>query len=156
MIYAVCMCHWYEGINYLEHYGLRRTKDENGIYESIAYQHSWSAHSNHVSFRIQRHADHHAHSFRPYQILRRFDKTPTLPFDYLLMYQLAFVPPLFFMIMDPRVDAINDVKKGKVNLNAWNLAQPLSEIDKKNHRIAYIYFACVFILIAFLTLLEFY
>lgn len=26
-----------ESVNYLEHYGLKRKKDENGIYESVGY-----------------------------------------------------------------------------------------------------------------------
>lgn len=140
MAYALGQLIWLEGVNYLEHYGLRREKDENGVYESIGYQHSWSAASSPMAFRIQRHSDHHAHSYRPYQILRRFDKTPTLPFEYFLMFQMALVPPLFFKVMDPRVDAISDAKKDRANLNAWNRAMPLSELDKKNLSWAHAYF----------------
>lgn len=55
-----------EWVNYIEHYGLRRNKDKNGIYESITLQHSWNAYSTTLLFRIQRHSDHHAHSYRPY------------------------------------------------------------------------------------------
>lgn len=55
-----------ELINYIEHYGLLRKQDENGIYESINKMHSWNSLSSPVLFRIQRHSDHHAHSFRPY------------------------------------------------------------------------------------------
>lgn len=55
-----------ELINYIEHYGLQRKKDENGIYESITKMHSWNSLSSPVLFRIQRHSDHHAHAFRPY------------------------------------------------------------------------------------------
>jgi len=57
---------WLEMVNYMEHYGLRRNQDENGITESVGYMHSWSSVSSPVSFRIQRHADHHAHVFRPF------------------------------------------------------------------------------------------
>lgn len=32
-----------ETINYIEHYGLLRKKDQNGIYESINIKHSWNA-----------------------------------------------------------------------------------------------------------------
>lgn len=75
---------WFlETINYLEHYGLLRLKDKNGIYESVNKFHSWNSLSSGALFRLQRHSDHHAHSFRPYQILRRFDEAPYLPFDYL-------------------------------------------------------------------------
>ena len=71
-----------ELINYLEHYGMERRKDENGIYESINKYHSWNSVSSTTLFRLQRHSDHHAHSFRPYQILRRFDEAPFYQFEY--------------------------------------------------------------------------
>ena len=32
---------WVEMVNYLEHYGLAREKDSNGILESVGYMHSW-------------------------------------------------------------------------------------------------------------------
>ena len=43
---------WMEQVNYLEHYGLQRKKDENGIYESIGCMHSWNATSSPVLFRL--------------------------------------------------------------------------------------------------------
>ena len=55
-----------EVISYMEHYGLQRKKDKNGIYESINKMHSWNARSSPIMFRLQRHSDHHAHAFRPY------------------------------------------------------------------------------------------
>jgi alkane 1-monooxygenase len=72
---------WDEMINYIEHYGLRREKDASGVYESIGYMHSWSTMSSACTFRISRHSDHHAHKFRPYQILRRLDRAPFYPFE---------------------------------------------------------------------------
>ena len=50
--YTITGIFWLEMVNYLEHYGLRREKDENGVYESIDYTHSWSAVSSPMSFRI--------------------------------------------------------------------------------------------------------
>ena len=91
-----------EMVNYIEHYGLLRRKD-NGIYESINYMHSWNYLSGAVMIRLQRHSDHHAHSFRPYQILRRFDDAPYMPFEYLHCYLFSLIPPLWAFIMDPRV-----------------------------------------------------
>ena len=72
-----------ELVNYIEHYGLLRKKDENGVYESVNKMHSWNYLSGAVLIRLQRHSDHHAHSFRPYQILRRFDDAPYMPYEYL-------------------------------------------------------------------------
>ena len=74
-----------ESVNYVEHYGLRRKKLENGHYESIHMRHCWNsprAISNYLFFRIQRHSDHHVNSYRPYQILRNFDVAPQLPYGY--------------------------------------------------------------------------
>jgi alkane 1-monooxygenase len=89
MVYTFWGIFFLETINYIEHYGLLRSKDENGIEESITKFHSWNSLSSPVLFRIQRHSDHHAHSFRPYQILRRYDDAPTLPFEYLHSIVLA-------------------------------------------------------------------
>mmetsp|Transcript_8308 Transcript_8308/g.9424 ORF Transcript_8308/g.9424 Transcript_8308/m.9424 type:complete len:101 (+) Transcript_8308:103-405(+) len=74
-----------EGANYVEHYGLVRKKLDGVHYEDINHFHSWNApqrFSSYVFFRLQRHSDHHVHSYRPYQILRSYDASPTLPFGY--------------------------------------------------------------------------
>jgi alkane 1-monooxygenase len=106
LVYSYMGAMYLESVNYLEHYGLRRRMDKSGIMESIGYQHSWSAVSSPISFRIQRHSDHHAHKFRPYQILRRMDKAPTMPFEYILMLFLIIFPPMYWLIIDPRVKSI--------------------------------------------------
>jgi len=89
-----------ELINYTEHYGLLRKKDRRDIYEPINEQHSWNAASSHLLFRIQRHSDHHMHAYRPYQILRKFDEAPMMPYMYLYSLLLALCPPLWFSTMD--------------------------------------------------------
>ena len=93
-----------ELINYVEHYGLIRQKDSRGIYEPITERHSWNSASSALLFRIQRHSDHHMHSYRPYQILRRFDHAPELPYDYLFSLLLALCPRAWFAAMDPLSD----------------------------------------------------
>jgi len=105
----------FETVNYIEHYGILRKKDENGVYESVNKMHSWNYLSGAVIVRLQRHSDHHAHSFRPYQILRRMDDAPYLAFEYLHTYFLATIPPLWFYIMNPRVQALDDIKHGRKN-----------------------------------------
>jgi alkane 1-monooxygenase len=37
LIYSSQTMIWLEFVNYLEHYGLRRRQDKNGVYESIGY-----------------------------------------------------------------------------------------------------------------------
>ena len=95
-----------EVVNYLEHYGLLRQRDERGRYERCTPQHSWNSNhvaSNAVLYQLERHSDHHAHPTRRYQALRHFDESPQLPSGYGLMLGLAYVPPLWRRVMDPRV-----------------------------------------------------
>jgi alkane 1-monooxygenase len=99
-----------EVVNYLEHYGLVRREIAPGKYETVKPRHSWnSAHrvSNWLMINLARHSDHHAVASRRYQILRTFgpDEAPQLPAGYGSMYVLALVPPLWFAVMNPRVDA---------------------------------------------------
>ncbi len=61
--------------------------------------------SNWVLFHLQRHADHHANAARRYQALRHFDEAPQLPTGYFGMFLLAYVPALWFRVMDPRLVA---------------------------------------------------
>lgn len=76
-----------------------------------------------------------------------------MPFEYILMFFLALAPPLYRMMMDPRVEAIEDAKKGIKNPDAWNWEMPLSEADKARHKICYVYFAAWFIFITYLTII---
>ncbi|KUZ30144.1 alkane 1-monooxygenase [Burkholderia territorii] len=97
-----------EVVNYVEHYGLGRRKLPSGRYERCTPQHSWN--SNHVVtnlflYQLQRHADHHANPTRSYQALRHFDDSPQLPAGYATMILFAYVPPLWYRVMNPRVVA---------------------------------------------------
>jgi alkane 1-monooxygenase len=97
-----------ETINYIEHYGLFRREVRPGVYERTTPHHSWNASerlTNWVLFQLQRHADHHHIASRPYFALRHIDDSPQLPTGYPGMVLLAFVPPLWRRVMDPRVAA---------------------------------------------------
>ncbi len=92
--------------NYIEHYGLLRQKKADGRYEHCQPHHSWNSNhllSNLVVFHLQRHSDHHANPTRSYQSLRNFSDLPTLPSGYFGMFLAAYVPPVWFAIMDKRV-----------------------------------------------------
>jgi len=98
--------------NYIEHYGLLRQKDENGKYERCEPRHSWNSNhifSNLVLFHLERHSDHHANPLRRYQALRHFDDAPQLPNGYFGAYLLAYVPWLWFRVMDKRLLALEHV-----------------------------------------------
>lgn len=97
-----------EVVNYIEHYGLLRTPGPDGRPVRCTPQHSWnSSHlvSNLLLYQLQRHSDHHAHPARRYQALRHFDDSPQLPAGYAAMLLLAYLPPLWFKVMDRRVVA---------------------------------------------------
>lgn len=92
--------------NYIEHYGLLRKRLEDGRYERCQPHHSWNSNhrfSNWAVFHLQRHSDHHANAARRYQSLRHFDNLPQLPNGYFGMFILAYIPPLWFHVMDKRL-----------------------------------------------------
>jgi len=95
-----------EVVNYIEHYGLLRPLGPDGKAVRCAPEHSWnSSHrvSNLFLYHLQRHSDHHAHPARRYQALRHFDTSPQLPSGYAALLLLAYLPPLWFRVMDRRV-----------------------------------------------------
>ena len=92
--------------NYVEHYGLLRREISPGKHEPCQPHHSWNSNhifSNWALFHLQRHSDHHTHPLRRYQALRHFDNLPRLPNGYFGMFSLAYFPPLWRRVMDPRL-----------------------------------------------------
>ena len=104
-----------ETVNYIEHYGLTRLKNENGFYEPTKPVHSWN--SNHALGRIlllelTRHSDHHYMSTRKYQVLRHFDESPQMPTGYPGMILLSFFPPLWFKVMHRKIEQYKSTRAG--------------------------------------------
>ena len=100
-----------EVVNYLEHYGLLRKTLPSGRYERCQPRHSWNSNhvvTNLVLYQLQRHSDHHANPTRRYQGLRHFEDAPQLPAGYATMILVAYLPPLWFRLMDPKVAAHHD------------------------------------------------
>jgi alkane 1-monooxygenase len=100
-----------ETVNYIEHYGLQRKHVAHGKYERALPEHSWN--SNHIIgrvmlFELSRHSDHHYLASRKYQVLRHHDDSPQMPTGYPGMMLLSLVPPLWFSVMDQRV---NDIER---------------------------------------------
>ncbi|MCK5769874.1 MAG: alkane 1-monooxygenase [Algiphilus sp.] len=108
-----------EVVNYLEHYGLRRQKLDSGRYERCQPRHSWNNNhtvTNLLLYQLQRHSDHHANPTRSYQALRHFDEAPQLPTGYAGMITLAYVPWLWYRVMDPKVVTHHDGDLSKAAL----------------------------------------
>lgn len=96
----------FEIVNYIEHYGLKRTEKDDGSYERTLPEHSWNNNNivtNLFLYQLQRHSDHHAFPSRPFQALRHFDEAPELPSGYATMLIPALIPPLWYKMMDQRV-----------------------------------------------------
>jgi len=95
-----------ETVNYIEHYGLIRQKNENGRYEKVRHHHSWN--SDHIIgklllFNLSRHSDHHYNGSKPYQVLKSLPESPQMPTGYPGMMVLSLIPPLWFNYMNARI-----------------------------------------------------
>ena len=95
-----------ETVNYVEHYGLMRSKRDDGKYEKVMHTHSWN--SNHLIgrvmlFELSRHSDHHYKASKPYQLLNHWDESPQMPTGYPGMMLLSLIPPLWFTVMNRRL-----------------------------------------------------
>ncbi len=106
---------WFQltSANYVEHYGLLRGKQADGRYERCQPHHSWNANyivSNLLLFHLERHSDHHANPSRRYQSLRNFDDLPELPNGYYGVYWLAYLPWLWYRVMDRRLLALPHIQ----------------------------------------------
>ena len=113
--------------NYIEHYGLLRVRDANGKLERCQPHHSWN--SNHIVsnlslFHLERHSDHHTHPLRRYQSLRHFDNLPSLPTGYFGAYLLAYLPWLWYRVMDPRLLALPHVQGDLTRINVDPAKRP--------------------------------
>lgn len=96
-----------ELVNYVEHYGITRREISAGRFERVNPSHSWNAShliSNFFLFQLQRHSDHHVNAIKRYQVLNHYDESPQLPFGYPTMIIIAAFPPLWFGMMNKRLD----------------------------------------------------
>ena len=95
-----------ETINYIEHYGLRRSKLPSGRYERVKPHHSWNSNFNIgriVLYELTRHSDHHFKASKKYQVLDSHEMSPTLPMGYPASILLSLFPPLWFYVINPLV-----------------------------------------------------
>lgn len=78
-------------------------------------------------FKLQRHSDHHANSYKPYQILESLPDSPELPHGYSASLILAMVPPVWFSIANPLAQAANNNERVSSEL--------IAEVNTKAYRV---------------------
>ena len=99
-----------ETINYIEHYGLMRSKKKNGSYERVMPIHSWNSDfifGRIMLYELTRHSDHHHISSKKYQILESKEDAPELPMGYPAAMMLSLIPPAWFWVMNKRLPKNN-------------------------------------------------
>lgn len=95
-----------ETVNYIEHYGMLRAKNDQGRYERVQHYHSWN--SDHLLgramlFELSRHSDHHYKASKKYQTLESYPECPQMPTGYPGMMLLSIIPPIWFMVMNKKL-----------------------------------------------------
>jgi alkane 1-monooxygenase len=112
----------FEVITYLHHYGLVRSAGEEA-----GPQHAWAHHcwiTNCLTFNNTFHSDHHLRPRTPYYELHAMNGAPRLPASYFTMFCVALVPPLWFALIDPRLDALAEAQEfADVDAAEWLRAQ---------------------------------
>jgi len=74
-------------------------------------------------FHLQRHSYHHANLIIRYQSLWYFTDLPSLPSGYYGLYVVAYLPALWFKMMDSRLLALPHINGdlSKININPDSL-----------------------------------
>lgn len=108
----------FEVITYLHHYGLvRRDGEDPGPHHAWAH-HCWL--TNSLTFNNTFHADHHLRPRSPYYELHAMHGSPRLPASYFTMFFVALLPPLWYRLIHPRLDALERVKEaGDQQMPEW-------------------------------------
>ena len=94
-------------IDYTQHYGVVRARLASGRMEPFRAAHAWTSDhaSNRSTFNLGLHADHHLKPTLDYRQLANDEGSLQAPIGYPGLLLLAWVPPLWFRVMNPRLRA---------------------------------------------------
>lgn len=101
--YSLLAMSFAEMVNYLSHYGLTRAISANGVPEPFNDAHTWESNNkvtNWFIFNAGKHVDHHRSPGSTHDELELAHDKPYLPHGLPLMTLIAFVPPLYYALMD--------------------------------------------------------
>lgn len=96
---------------YIQHYGLNRSFEEPFSTANV-----WDCDfifSHLILCNFPKHMHHHEQASAPYWALSLYPNSNRLPYGYMTMALLAFIPPLFFRVMDPLVDKARQKISGR-------------------------------------------
>jgi alkane 1-monooxygenase len=95
-----------ESVNYIQHYGLMRDKNDNE-YEKTGPEHSWDTYhffSSYVTYRVGHHSSHHL-AVKPYYLLVSEPDAPKLPSGYFWAIAMIYLPPWWRRVINPKLKA---------------------------------------------------
>ncbi len=107
--YALISIILLEVVEYIQHYGLKR-ENFNSKLEKYSPSHSWnSRHSiaDWSTFNLGLHSEHHSISNKEYPLLSHDEKPKEMPANYPTMILMALIPPIWFMVMDKKLNLRN-------------------------------------------------
>ncbi len=91
-----------ESIAYIEHFGLFRVEGE-----PIDNRLSWDVYrtvTGMTLYNVARHTDHHLHPLRHCADLKLVPEAPRLPYTYIMLVVISFIPPIYKRLMKPYLD----------------------------------------------------
>lgn len=94
-----------EYVNYIRHWGLRRSSDA----QKFQAAHAWNTEarwSRWSLLELTRHSDHHLHAARPYWQLQSQQQAPRLPAGYYACWWPCLIPPLWRRLMVGRAPGL--------------------------------------------------
>ena len=97
-----------ECVEYIEHYGLvyRKSQNEKPVLEISSWNTVVNPLYNWITFRFQRHSDHHMNAYKIYSSLELNDKMPQYPFTFPQAVGASWFPFIWYKIADPLVDKV--------------------------------------------------
>jgi alkane 1-monooxygenase len=90
-----------ETVNYIQHYGLNRSKHSR----HPDYSCSWDNYSvtNYALFNLGHHSDHHVHPAKPFYTLNQHNDAPRIPYGYFTLSLIAVLPTFWHSLMNNHV-----------------------------------------------------
>lgn len=102
-----------DAINYLQHYGISRSVDEEGNVEPVREWHSWGENNwlyDIALINLFHHGDHHVNPQKPFYTLSCNGVSPRYPYPQGIMMVLSFFPPIFHRIAEKSIQESREVR----------------------------------------------